>query len=223
MARRVERLTVDHIAGLPGPGSTCLAWALDPVRRARVAEADRLAEKEAWASQVLRDWGSCGRVLLADGRVAGYVFYAPAAMMPGAGVWPTAPAAADAVLMGAVYVVPDLRGGGLGRMLVQGMAKDLIKRGELRAVEAFGDRRARPDDGGDCSTGRCLPPAGFLGGVGFKTVRAHPRTPRMRMELKSAVTLREEVEQAFGRLLGVVRPQSQPGLSRPVREGPPDG
>jgi hypothetical protein len=42
--------------------------------------------------------------------------------------------------------------------------------------------------------------------VGFKTQRAHGTTPRLRMDLKSALTWRDEVELALDRLLGVVRP-----------------
>ena len=49
-------------------------------------------------------------------------------------------------------------------------------------------------------------PADFLGSVGFKTQRAHGATPRMRMELRSALTWRDEVEAALERLVGAVRP-----------------
>ena len=43
--------------------------------------------------------------------------------------------------------------------------------------------------------------------VGFKTVRPHLRYPRLRLELKSAVTWREDVEVAIERLLGSVKPE----------------
>jgi hypothetical protein len=49
--------------------------------------------------------------------------------------------------------------------------------------------------------------------VGFKTQRPHPRSPRMRLELKSVVTWRDEVEAALERLVGAVRPSRAP---RPV-------
>ena len=42
--------------------------------------------------------------------------------------------------------------------------------------------------------------------MGFKTQRAHATTPRMRMDLRTAVTWRDEVEAALERLLGAVRP-----------------
>ena len=103
--------------------------------------AERAAEKEAWVSHVLREWGSCGRVALVDERPVGYAIYAPPVFLPGAGGFPTAPVSPDAVLLSTVWVDPEHTGGGLGRMLVQGMARDLVKRGGIAAVEAFGDTR----------------------------------------------------------------------------------
>ena len=121
--------------------------------------------------------------VLVDDRPVGYVVYVPAALRPGAAALPTAPVSPDALLMTTAYVLPEHRGGGLGRMLVQGMARDLMERGGLRAVEAFGDTR---DGAGapECPR-RCVLPAGFLGGVGFKTQRAHGTTPRLRMDLQA--------------------------------------
>jgi GNAT superfamily N-acetyltransferase len=137
VSRKVVRLTLDHLAELEGPCRSCLFWQLDPVSRARVCPQDAIGEKETWVSQVLRDWGSCGRVVLVDDVPAGFVLYAPPSYLPGAAQLATAPVSPDAVLLTHVYVDPAYAGGGLGRMLVQGMARDLIKRGGIRAVEAF--------------------------------------------------------------------------------------
>lgn len=200
MSRKVVRMTLDHLAELDAPCRDCVFWELDPVRRQRVEEP--AAEKEAWMSAVLRDWGSCGRVALVDDRAVGYVLYAPPAYLPGAGVFPTAPVSADAVLLSALYVEPGARGGGLGRMLVQGMARDLIERGGVAAVEAFGDTRGPGRPG----VRSCVTPVDFLASVGFKTQRAHARTPRMRMDLRTTLSWREELEGALERLLGAVRP-----------------
>jgi GNAT superfamily N-acetyltransferase len=199
MSRKIVRLTLDHLDALPSPCRTCLFWELDPVRRDRAE--DPCGEKDAWISEVLREWGSCGRVALVDDEPVGYAIYAPEAFVPGAAGFPTAPVSSDAVLLTTVYVDPGHARGGLGRMLVQGMARDLIERSGIRAVEAFGDTR-----GG----GRCVVPVDFLGGVGFKTHRAHSTTPRMRMELRSTLTWKDEVEAALERLLGAVRPSPKP-------------
>ena len=174
-----------------------------------MGQGDGAAEKEAWVSHVLREWGSCGRVALVDERTVGYAIYAPPAYLPGAAAFPTAPVSPDAVLLSTVWVHPDHAGGGLGRMLVQGMARDLVKRGGISAVEAFGDTR------GPGRSGPCVVPADFLGSVGFKTHRPHGTTPRMRMDLRTTLTWRTEVEAALERLVGAVRPaKPAPGEAR---------
>lgn len=200
MSRKIVRLTLDHLETFGAPCRSCLFWELDPVRRARLADQpdERAAEKDAWVSEVLRDWGSCGRVALVDDRPVGYLVYAPEAFVPGSAGFPTAPASPDAVLLTVAYVEPAHRGGGLGRMLVQGMARDLIRRGGVSAVEAYGDTRGRP--------GRCVVPVDFLGSVGFKTHRPHLTSPRLRMDLRTALTWRDPVDAALDRLMGALRP-----------------
>jgi GNAT superfamily N-acetyltransferase len=205
MSRTAVRLTLDNLDALPAPCRTCLFWECDAVRRERVEEP--ATEKEAWVSEVLREWGSCGRVALVDDRLVGYVLYAPASFVPGAAGFPTAPVSMDAVLMTTAYVDPAARGGGVGRMLVRAMARDLVER-DVRAVEAFGHRPGRLDRSG--REGRCTVPVDFLSGVGFRTRRPHPVTPRMRMDLRTAVSWKSEVEAALERLMGVVRPVAAP-------------
>jgi GNAT superfamily N-acetyltransferase len=211
MSRKTVALTVDRLAGLPDAGAhhcrSCVFWELDPVRRGRLDAGGCVAEKEAWVSSVLRDWGSCGRIAVVDDQTVGYLIYAPPAFVPGADTFPTAPVSADAVVMTTAYVDPAFRGGGIGRLLIQGMARDLIKRGGIRAVECFADPRGR--------SAHCVVPQGFCERVGFKTQRAHGTSPRMRMELRSALTWKDEVELALEKLLGAVRPVAQPKASPP--------
>lgn len=221
MSRRLARLTLDTLADLPDDVRRCVFWELDPVRRARATESGQAAEeKEAWLSTVLLEWGSCGRVLYVDDVPAGHALYAPPVYFGGAVSLPTAPASEDAVLLATVQVRPELTGGGLGRVLMQAVVKDLVKRGGFRALEAFGHTRA-PAQGHPVEHAFCVLPADYLTHVGFKTVRPHPRYPRLRLDLRSALTWRGEVEAALERLLGAVRPApaTQPtpaprGLSR---------
>jgi GNAT superfamily N-acetyltransferase len=215
VSRKVTRLTLDRFEELRAPCRHCLFWELDPVRRAQVRVGEEAGEKDAWLSRVLREWGSCGRMVMVDDQPVGYVIYAPAAFVPGADSFPTAPVSSDAVLLTTVWVDPAHRGGGLGRMLIQGMARDLIERGGIRAVEAFGDRGPRSGVHGQ----RCAAPEPFLARVGFKTYRPHPTAPRLRMDLKGALRWREEVEGALERLIGAVRPKHPaPKATRTFRE-----
>lgn len=218
VARTTVPFTPDHLDELEAievPCRGCLFWELDPVRRGRLDAEQAREVKESWVSEVLREWGSCGRVAVVDGVAVGYLTYAPPSYVPGAAQFPTAPASPDAVLLTTAYVAPGYDGAGIGRLLVQAMARDLVARSGVRAIEAFAAGGRRPGDlGGE--TG-CLLPAEFLARVGFKTHRPHPRHPRMRMELRSLVSWRDEVEAAIERLVGVVRPAKNP---TPAHRGP---
>ncbi|MCW2829137.1 MAG: GCN5-related N-acetyltransferase [Marmoricola sp.] len=196
MARKIERLTLDHLDQLPGGCGQCVFWELDPVRRAAV-RGHEAEEKAAWVSTVLREWGSCGQVAVVDGEVVGHMIWAPPVHVPSSHGFATAPISSDAVIMTTAYVAPPHRGGGLGRMMMQGMAKELVQRGGVKAVEAFGDTRGR--------SGHCVVPADFLLAVGFSTLRAHVLHPRMRMDLRTTLSIREELEKGLGRLLAPVK------------------
>lgn len=205
MSRRLVNITLDNLDDLPRKCRRCVFWELDPVQRERAEEAgDTGLEKEAWVSNVLLEWGSCGKIAYVDGAPAAFVQYAPPAYVPRAVAFPSSPVSADAVLLMTAFVMPDFASGGIGRMLIQGVAKDLRLRG-IRAIEAFGDLK--------WETPSCVLPAEYLLAVGFKTVRPHPRFPRLRLELKSTVSWREDVEYALERLLGSMTPDP---VLRPV-------
>lgn len=205
-SRRFARLTLDNLGDLPLPCRSCAFWELDPLAgRTLRGETEAREAKEAWVSRVLLEWGSCGRVAYVDGTPAGYALYAPPHLVPRAGSFPTSPPSEDAVLLASLVVRPEYAGGGLGRVLVQQVVKDLLDRGGIRALEAFGDRRPPAGE----LTG-CVIPADFLLRVGFKTQRNHARYPRLRMDLRTVLTWREEVESALERLLEAVRPRARP-------------
>ncbi len=203
MSRRLASITLDNLDDLPSRCRRCVFWELDPLAQTRALEAgDTSLEKESWVSTVLLQWGSCGKIVYVDGVAAGFMLYAPPQYAPRSVAFPTSPVSADAVLLMTAHVAAEFTGGGLGRMLVQGLVKDLSRRG-IRAVEAFGDLQP---DGLSCVT-----PAEYLLAVGFKTVRPHIRFPRLRLEIKTAMSWREDVEVALERLLGSMTPE------RPLR------
>ncbi len=198
MSRRVVGVTLDNLEHLSKHSRTCVFWELAPHLKAQAEEyGDTEFEKEAWVSSVLLEWGSCGRIIYCDGIPAGSAFYAPPAAVPRSLAFPTSPVSADAVLMTSLEVLPEFRGGGLGRVLVQSVAKDLTKRG-VKAIETFGDNQPNAEEPG------CVTPADFLLQVGFKTVRPHHRWPRLRLELRTALGWKEDVEAALERLLNTV-------------------
>lgn len=205
MGRRLVPLTLDNLPDLPRPCRRCVFWELDPVSGEAAVQAGKPElEKEAWISAVLLEWGSCGRVVYVDEVPAGFVLYAPAAYVPRSTAFPTSPVSPDAVQLMTARVLPGYQGQGIGRVMVQTVAKDLVRRG-FKAIEAFGDAR--------WTSPSCVLPADHLLAVGFKTVRHHPRYPRLRLELRSTISWKEDVEMAIDRLLGAV--QKEPAL-RPL-------
>ncbi|MFE9722107.1 GNAT family N-acetyltransferase [Streptomyces sp. NPDC005794] len=205
MGRRLVPLTLDNLPDLPRRCRSCVFWELDPVSGEAAIKAGRPElEKEAWISAVLLEWGSCGRVVYVDDVAAGFVLYAPPAYVPRAMAFPTSPVSPDAVQLMTSLIVPGFQGQGLGRVMVQTVAKDLLRRG-VRAIEAFGDARWKEP--------ACVLPADHLLAVGFKTVRPHPMYPRLRLELRTTLSWKEDVELALDRLLGAV--QKEPAL-RPL-------
>lgn len=206
--RRLVGITLDNLGDLPHRCRSCVFWELDPVAGERAcASGSAELEKEAWLSDTLLEWGSCGYVLYVDNVPAGYVLYAPASYVPRSVAFPTSPVSPDAVLLMTARLVPEFVGGGLGRTLVQAVARDVSRRG-IRAIEAFGRI-----DGSAAEPGEphCLMPAEYLLSVGFKTLRPHPKTPRMRLDIKSTASWREDVEYALDRLLSSMQ---SPVLSR---------
>jgi GNAT superfamily N-acetyltransferase len=199
VARRLASITLDNLDDLPARCRRCVFWELDPVGQAQALEiGDPALEKEAWVSSVLLEWGSCGKIVYVDGVPAGYLLYAPPSYAPRSTAFPTSPVSADAVLLMTAHVEPGFAGGGLGRMLVQGLAKDATRRG-VKAIEAFGDTQ--------WSQPACVVPADYLLAVGFKTIRPHHRYPRLRLDLRTALSWREDVEVALERLIGSMSPE----------------
>lgn len=200
LSRRIASLTLDSLDHLPPSCRRCVFWELAPHAVSQAEEYGQTdLEKEAWVSSVLLEWGSCGQTITVDGVPAGYVMYAPPGAVPRAAAFPTSPVSPDAVLLTSLRVAEGFEGGGIGRVLVQALVKDLTRRG-VRAVEAFG--AVTPSQHGQ--PGGCVVPVEFLLSVGFKTVRPHARWPRLRLELRSAITWKEDVEAALERLLGSV-------------------
>jgi GNAT superfamily N-acetyltransferase len=204
VSRRLVNLTLDNLGELSTRCRSCVFWELDAAAGAHAcADGSAALEKEAWVSDTLLEWGCCGQQVIVDGVSAGHVLYAPPAYVPRSLGFATSPAGPDAVLLMSAYIDPAFRGGGLGRMLVQGVARDITRRG-IRAVEAFG--RAGSADAANDDSLACLPPVDYLLAVGFKTVRPHHRTPRLRLDIRSIASWKEDVEYAFERLFGSMVP-----------------
>lgn len=230
MTARITPLRLEAFEQLPKHARRCVFWEVDP---ATLAADDHLSdpefEKEAWLSMVMLEWGSCGQVAVStppgyedmappteDGPCLGYAFYAPPRAVPRAGLYPSGPVSADAILLTSIGVETGTGCDGLSQSLLTSVVSDLVRRG-VRALEAFGrtaecadlsDRRLVPPDLassvvtlGDCSVDQCMIAADFLEDVGFSVVSPHRYFPRLRLELEQGLGWKAGVEAALERLL----------------------
>jgi GNAT superfamily N-acetyltransferase len=190
MGRRLAPLDTATIDRLPAVCRRCTFWELGMRAAQRGSDAAE-EQKHAWLSSVVLEWGPVGHIVTVDGQMAGYSLYAPASFLDQIGSQAARPVSRDAVLLATLAIEPEHAGQGIGRVLLQAMARDLTKR-KVRAAEAFADR---------FWNGRaCHIPAGFLEASGFSVVREHPRYPLMRMDLRTALTWKDVGEAALDKL-----------------------
>ena len=213
MTRALVPLAMSSIGDLPEKCRSCVTWELPPAAAAGIDPGLAGFEKEVWLSGVMLTWGSAGQIVTVDDQPAGFALYAPPTAVPGASAFPTAPVSPDAVLLTTARILPEFRGQGLARYLMNGVVTALTSRG-VRAIELFGvedgdaadDERTvgRRDGHGDVELPKCLLPASFARAVGFTDIQTHRRYPRLRFELSSGIGWKAEVESALEKLFNVI-------------------
>ena len=127
MGRKLVPLGAETLDLVPEPCRRCVFWELGAKARPRGSE-DAALQKEAWLSSVVLEWGPAGHVVSVDGEVAGYSLYAPTHVFDQVGFQAARPVSRDAVLLATLAVLPEFEGQGIGRVLLQTMARDLTKR-----------------------------------------------------------------------------------------------
>ena len=127
----------------------------------------------------LRVFGSYAKVLLVDGRPAGYSQFGPLSAYPRAlrlrELYPQLPEAPLPAVITCIATTAEARDQGHARRLIQEVCEDLAKRG-FSAVEAYPEARAQAN-----ATSAASP--GFWEQLGFARVVADERYPVYRLEL----------------------------------------
>ncbi len=215
--RELLPLTPERARDLVGPCAPCTFWQTVP-HNGHGRPADPIDLLGDWVEQVTADWGPPGRVAYVDGLAVGHVIVAPARHVPRLAAFPTSPAD-PATLMLVTMMTADprgavdsvLRGGkALRKTLVQAAAKEALNH-RARSLDVVA---ARP-----LAVHRhtCVLEAHLLEEAGFRVERDHPTYPRLRIDLRTLVTIRDEAAEAVRRALAKV-----PGV-RPVPETHPNG
>jgi ribosomal protein S18 acetylase RimI-like enzyme len=189
-SQRREILDLDRslVAALPGDCSTCCFWETTGAGSPGTCPAGQ--SKEEWASRVLAEGFSPGKLIVSDNVSLGYVQFAPAGTVPRLTSLLYPLPSNDSIYITCVYVLPELRGRGLGKLLLESVSRALNRSG-ARALETHGLPRVRRAPPG---------PADFFAAYGFRVLRAHTETPLMRLDLRSLVPLKESIQSLLERL-----------------------
>lgn len=201
--RKITGLSVIDRDRLPVPCAGCIFWESAerlPFECGVRCDASVATER---VRTIADGWGECGRVVLEDGEVLGFIKYAPPVYMPQARHLPAGPPDGDAPLITCMHIDPEARRKGVGGLLLRAAMRDLAQRGE-RTVQAYatttrGDMTDVPVVGLD-----------FLLRNGFTVSRPHPEVPLLRVDLKTLVSWTENLEAVLDSLRLPVR--------SPVRE-----
>ena len=181
-------LTPDRVGDLVGSCAPCTFWQTVP-RNGHGEPSDRQAKLDliaGWVEEVTAEWGPPGRIAYADDRPVGHVLLAPARLVPRLAAFPTAPSDPATVMLVTAVTAPDANGDGRGlrKTLLQTAAKDALKQ-HVRSLEVVATRPAA------VAPHACVLEAEPLEKFGFRVEREHPAYPRLRIDLRTAVTLRD--------------------------------
>lgn len=208
--REVRALTPDRVGHLLGSCAPCTYWQTVPHNGYR-PDPEPLTLLADWVREVTDDWGPPGRVAYIDGAPVGHVIIAPARHVPRLAAFAAGPSEPSTLMLVTAVVTDRSRAPGLRKALLQAAAKDAMRH-RARSLDAIG---ARP---GALGHHPCIPEAAALERVGFRVEREHLTFPRLRLDLRGALTLRDEAAEMLSRALARV-----PRM-RPVPETPhPDG
>jgi GNAT superfamily N-acetyltransferase len=152
----------------------CLYWEQPTEFESPVLNlSQREAAKAQWFREVSAEFGCAGKLVRVDGAVVGYAQFAPAQYLPMANTYECGPPSDDAVLLSCLFIVPDRRGQGFGRALLQALLKELRDRG-IASVETFTRKSAGSNPSG---------PVEFWLKHGFQPIREDADFALVHMEL----------------------------------------
>lgn len=216
MARRVEDVSPDEVTGLPFPCAACVFWEVatapqGPVEASPGELEETTSAKQAWWQATQLEWGAAGKVVRIDDAPVAFVAYAPARNYPRIRRLRAAPSE-DSLLLTSLWVAPDHRGQGLGKLLVTTALREAVRR-RTRALEAYGSRGASP------LAQSCFAPEAFLLAVGFEVRHDDLVHPLFRLDVRKTVRWQE----SFGHALAGVRSalgrrERVPAPARPALE-----
>lgn len=191
----IVSVNLDNLDKLPYKCSTCGYWEANEKKELGVNSAVILA-KEHWYNLTISEWGSCGKMIIQDNQVVGFSQYAPPSYFPQLNFIEPGPVHDDAIFISCLFIPKTKRGGGLGKLLLNAVEKDLVKR-RYRVLETITKRTYARNPSGWTE---------FYLNRGFRVIKESGPSALMRLDLNTALTWHKNLEEVINSL-----PQLVPG------------
>jgi len=193
--RIIMSVNLDNVDRLFYECRNCGYWESNEKKELGVDLAESLA-KEHWYNLTISEWGSCGKIIIEEKKVVGYSQYAPPSYFPQLKFNKLGPIHKDAVFIACLYIPKNRRGRGLGKLLLNAVEKDMLRR-KYRVLETIAKRTYERNPSGWVE---------FYLNRGFKIIKEQGSTALMRLDLNTSITWQENFEEVIRNI-----PQLVPG------------
>lgn len=182
--RSIVNATLNNLKDLPETCCSCGYWEEVEAIALGGYFPNGQQTKKIWYSTVLDSWGPCGKIVMQDNQSLAYCQFAPAGYLPRLHRYNLGPVSEDAVFLACLYIQEPFRGRGLGKLLVNAVQKDMIKRG-YRAIETFARRAPARNPSGWLE---------FYLANGWKVIQESWSITQLRCDLRATVKWQENLE-----------------------------
>jgi len=146
----IEDIKEANLVDIPKACRDCVYWEFPQEFekvKAEKAEAQKKSmleqKKREWFVQILKEFGTCGKIAYYNGKPVAYAQFAPSVWLPKTSHYESKPVGKleeGVVFLSCLYIADEtLRGKGLGEALLKNIIEDLKRRG-FKAVETFARR-----------------------------------------------------------------------------------
>lgn len=200
--KKAAPVDLDNLRDVFQPCRSCLFWQTAEKVNVPHITKDGKFRKEEWLSTTLLKWGNCASVMIEDDEVVGFAQYGLISDFPQVNNFSTGNISKDAAFLACLYILPHEQSKKKGKFLLREILKDFTMM-RFPAVETIAKRAMLNKNEFNQRN------IDFYLSEGFRIIQDHPVYPRLRIDLKNAVTWKEEITSAFQKIRSPLKKRNQ--------------